>query len=230
MAQDKRLVLKAKMRKKLGKNANKRLRAAGEIPAVFYSGSDESIPVKINELEINRVYAQVGRTSLIDLVIEDSDPKVDRACLIWDVEYHPTQERFQHIDFYGVDLDRVLRVRVPLNFIGTPKGINQGGKLAVLHEFIFVDTKADTLPSEIDVDVTDLELDDDIRIEELTMPEGVVAIYDDNYPVANIYVPELHDEILEDELAAEEAAELEEGEEADGEEHEEGEEAEGSEE
>ncbi|MDL2290805.1 50S ribosomal protein L25/general stress protein Ctc [Desulfovibrio sp. OttesenSCG-928-F20] len=194
------LSLTATTREKTGKNANRRLRARGVIPAVFYTANGESKAVQVNEAELNKLYLKAGRTSLFNLVLDNG--KSSHPCLIWDAEYYPTKARFQHVDFYGVDLDKALKVRVPLEFIGTAKGTKLGGKLETYREQIFILSKPADLPKKITVDISGLEVGQGLRVADLTMPQGVQAHYDSNFAIISVAMPGAEkDEAADDEAS-----------------------------
>jgi large subunit ribosomal protein L25 len=177
------------MRPQTGKNANRRLRAGGFTPAVFYDGSGTALTLQVNEAELVKLYARAGRTTVFDLEIDDGGGKTTRPCLIWDVEYYPTRNRFQHIDFYGADPDRELNVRVPLEFTGTAKGLKTGGKVEIYRETVAVLCKPAALPKKIRVDISGLDVGQGLRIADLAMPEGVRARYDVNFAVLTVSIP-----------------------------------------
>ena len=179
----------ATAREKIGKNANRRLRAKGIIPAVFYRSGGESKAVQVNEAELNKLYVKAGRTSLFNLELEDGGKKTTYPCLIWDAEYYPTKKRFQHVDFYGVDLEKELKIRVPLEFVGTAKGTKLGGKLEVFREQIYIMSKPASLPKKIVVEIADLDVGQGLRVADLTMPEGVHAHYESNFAILSVTMP-----------------------------------------
>ena len=183
------LKLSAQLREKTGKNANRKLRASGFTPAVFYAGGGEAMPLQVSEAALAKLYENAGRTTVFDLEVDGNGKKNTHPCLIWDVEYYPTKTRFQHVDFYGVDLDKELKVRVPLIFTGTAKGTKLGGKLEVYREQISILSKPASLPKKIFVDISDLDIGQGLRIQDLAMPEGVRASYDTNYAVITVNLP-----------------------------------------
>ena len=184
-----RLALQASVRVKTGKNANRQLRASGAVPAILYTAQGENVILKVSEAPLMRLYETIGRTSVFDLEVDDNGKKTSYPCLIWDVEYHPTRNSFLHLDFYGVDLDRELKIRVPLEFVGTPKGAKIGGVVETYREHIDVLSKPTTLPKKIVVDITELEIGQGLRVADLIMPEGVRANYDDNYAIISVIAP-----------------------------------------
>ena len=202
------VTLKALPRKKIGKSANRQLRQQGYTPAVFYTPDGTSIAVQVKEAELNKLYATHGRTKIFTLVVEDGDTKINQPCLIWDAEYFPTKRRFQHVDFYGVDLEKELRVRSRLVFKGTPVGVRLGGKLEVSREQLYIFAKPQDIPSSITVDIANLKVNQGLRVADLVMPEGVRAHYTDNYAILLVNAPGAKEEEDEfEESSAEEATE-----------------------
>lgn len=203
--------LKGNLRKKLGKNANRQLRTDGFVPAVFYTPEGNSVAVKVKESSLNRVFASHGRTDIFNLHIEDAETPINQPCLIWDVEYFPTQKRFQHVDFYGVDLEKELKIRVRLVFKGTSKGVKLGGRLEVYREEIYIIAKPQDLPSQIEVDITNLNVNQGLRIEDLIMPEGVRAHFTESFPIVLVNAPGVQGTDDDDETAGSDESAGEEG-------------------
>ncbi len=183
------LRLKADLRTKVGKNANRQLRMKGITPAVFYTSDGLSQPLQVQESALLKLYNTAGRTSVFTLEFEVEGKKVEHPCLVWDVEYFPTKQRFQHVDFFGVNMEKELKIRVNLEFTGTSKGVKAGGKLETYRDIIEVWSKPATLPKKIVVDLTNLDVNQGFRIADLTMPEGVRAAYDDNYAILYVNAP-----------------------------------------
>ncbi len=182
--------LRVQKRDKTGKGVARRLRAEGIVPAVFYGSKGESIPVQVSEKELSKVFSQVGRTTVFNVEIEDAAGAVNVCpALIWDVDYYPVKKSMQHVDFFGVDLDKELKITVPLEFIGTAKGTKLGGKLEIYREKIQIWSKPLSLPKKITVDITEFGIDQGLRVAELAMPEGVRAHYDVNYAILQVLNP-----------------------------------------
>jgi large subunit ribosomal protein L25 len=177
------------VRESTGKNANRKLRARGFTPAVFYRSGGLSLPLQVNEAALRKLYDNAGRSTVFDLEIDDKGATSRYPCLIWDTEFYPTKNRFQHVDFFGVDLDREIKVRVPLEFTGTAKGTKLGGRLEVYREQIYILSKPADLPKKILVDISDLDVGQGLRVADLTMPKGVRAAYDINYAVLTVSMP-----------------------------------------
>ncbi len=181
--------LRVQKRDSKGKGNARRLRAEGIIPAIFYSCKGDSIPVQVVERELSKVFSQVGRTTVFNVEVEENGAISVFPALIWDIEYYPVKNRMQHVDFFGVDLDKELKITVPLEFVGTAKGTKLGGKLEIYREKIQIWSKPLSLPSKITVDISDLALDQGLRIADLTMPEGVRPHYDVNFSIVTVINP-----------------------------------------
>ena len=143
----------------------------------------------MEEPALNKLDAAAGRTTVFDLVIDNNGKKTSHPCLIWDAEYFPTKKRFQHVDFYGVDLNKELKLKVALEFVGTAKGTKLGGKLETYREAIEVLCKPESLPKKIVVDISNLDVNQGLRVADLAMPEGVRPAYTTNYAIITVLAP-----------------------------------------
>ena len=167
--------LTVQKRSSTGKGANRRLRAQGIIPAVFYAAGGESTPVQVAEAPLKKLFETMGRTTVFNVEIEDGGKKDIHPALVWDIDYYPTKNRFQHVDFFGVDLKKEIKIRVPLEFIGTAKGVKLGGIVEIFTEFVDVIGKPLDLPNKLIIDMTPMSLGEILRVANLPMPEGVRA-------------------------------------------------------
>ena len=165
--------LTVQKRTQTGKGAGRRLRASGLIPAVFYTPGGENIPVQAPEGALMKMYETMGRTTIFNVEIVDGDKKTVAPALLWDMEFYPTKRRFMHVDFFGVDLEKEIKVRVPIEFVGTAKGTKLGGSLHVYYEALEVFCKPLSLPSKITVDVSNLDMNQGVKVADLGLGEGV---------------------------------------------------------
>ena len=177
---------KVQARTDLGKGANRRLRVKGLVPGVFYTPSGENIPVQVDNLSLQKLCDAVGRTTLFNLQIEGADKAVNQESLVWRFQHHPYKKLPQHFDLLGVDPSKELKIDVPLEFVGTAAGTKVGGKLEVYHKQITIVTKPGNLPAKIVVDVTSLQLGQDLRSGDIVLPEGVKRYYSSNYAVVGV--------------------------------------------
>ncbi|RME09696.1 MAG: 50S ribosomal protein L25 [Ardenticatenia bacterium] len=191
--------LKAAPRTVLGKKV-KQLRREGFIPGVVYGAAlEEPISVQVDARELRKVLQEAGVSHLIDLRIEGRSRPVN--VLVRDVQRDPVRHTLLHVDFLAVRMDEAVRIEVPIHLTGEPAPVAQNIALVsqVLEE-IEVEALPAHLPSEIEVDVTDLlkEVGDVLTVADLPVPEGVEIITEGDIAVA----------VLEP-LRAEEAVEAE---------------------
>ena len=169
-----------------GKGASGRLRMQKLVPGVFYTSKGDNIPVQSPTLPLDKIYEEMGRTTVFNLEIDDKGTKSVHPVLIWQVQYHPYKKAFTHIDFYVVDLDKPVTVEVPVEFVGVSRGVKQGGVLETYRESVRLTSKPLDMPKKITVDVSDLGINDTIAVADLQLPENVKAAYDQNYAIASV--------------------------------------------
>lgn len=181
---DKTLVVQK--REGRGKGASGRLRHQDLVPGVFYTAKGDNILVQAPALPLEKMYEAVGHTTVFNLEIDSADGKTTHPVLIWQVQRHPYKKQFLHIDYYGVDLHKEVKVDVPVEYVGTAKGVKLGGVLETYREVIKLASKPLDMPQKITVDVSNLNIGDMINVGDLQLPDNVHAVYDHNYAVVGV--------------------------------------------
>ncbi len=179
-------VLNAQKRDGLGKGYNRRLRVQNMVPGVFYSAKGENVAVQMPALPLEKMYAEMGRTTVFTLEIDDNGTKATHPVMIWEAKRHPYKNEFVHIDFYGVDLEKPVKVLVNIEFVGTSKGVKLGGKLETYRERVYLIGKPQELPKKVVIDVTEMGLNSSLRVADLELPAGVTASYDQNFAIVSV--------------------------------------------
>ena len=185
----------------LGKGANRRLRADALVPGVFYDGKGQNIAVQVPSLPMEKLLDAVGRNTVFHIEIDDNGTTAKYPALIWDVQYHPYKRAFLHIDFYGVDLDKEVVVRVPVEFTGVSRGVKLGGQLETYRENVRLSGKPLNLPKKITVDITELDINAAIHVADLALPKGITAVYSTNYCIVAVHMPGAEEESTEESAA-----------------------------
>lgn len=165
--------LKAEPRSDLGKGASRRLRRAGQVPAILYGGGQEPQPLVLNHLDVlNQLKNDAVYSHVLTLKVGD---RVESAVLR-DLQRHPFKPTILHLDFLRVSADRKLRVHVPLHFVNaeTAPGVKQQGGV-VSHALIDIEIAClpKDLPEFIEVDLNGLGLGEAIHLSGVKLPEGV---------------------------------------------------------
>lgn len=182
-------VLNAQKRDTSGKGFNRRLRQEGVIPGVFYTGQGGNISVQMPAAPLNKLFGEVGRTTVFNLEIAEGGKTSLHPVLIWDVQRHPVKNRITHVDFYGMDLDKPVKITVPIEFTGVARGTKVGGVLETYREQVQLVAKPLDMPAKIVLDITSLDLGKTIQVADLELPEGVKAAYDVNYAIVSVLMP-----------------------------------------
>lgn len=169
-----------------GKGYNRRLRGEGWVPGVFYDQKGTNFMVKIKTNALIKAYRKFRDTQVFEMEVERGGKTEALPCLIWRIKYEPITGMPEHVDFFGVDLDKELQVKVPMVTKGKAKGVTQGGKLEIYREVFTVQAKPADLPQKIEIDVTPLGIGKSIHIQDVALPEGVKAVSDDNFLVLSI--------------------------------------------
>ena len=176
------LVIKAKKRNE-GVNLNT-LRKTGEIPAVFYGAGKTSTSISLSIIEFKKIWREAGESSTVKISLDDNN--ID--ALIHEVQVHPVTEEQIHVDFLVIDINKKIRVKVPLEFIGISNAVKNGlGNLVkVLYE-VEVEALPKDLPHNLEVDISKLEtVEDQIFVSDIKLPTGVTIIANEHEVVVSI--------------------------------------------
>lgn len=191
--------LQAKGREIKGKKV-KNLRQAGFLPAVIYGEGIPSQSIAVSYKEFKSAYKEAGESTLLKLEVEGKPYNV----LIHGIAYDPLRGNPIHADFYAVRMDRVIRTKIPLEFIGeSPAVKNEGGILIKVLQEIEVEALPQNLPHEIRADISKLDiLESKLLVKDLGLPPEVKVMAEAGEVVVLVETPR-----AEEEFAAAEAAE-----------------------
>ncbi len=178
--------LSVESRAETGKGANRRLREENMVPGVYYNSEGENIQITADSKALRKVLQKAGKSRLVNLTINDD---AARPTLIWKVQRHPFKNEFIHVDFYGVDMNKEITVSIRVEVKGRAKGVVQGGKLELYHERINVTCLPNLIPEKVVLDVTPLAINAFIGIKDIELPEGVSAVFTDNFAVVGVLLP-----------------------------------------
>ena len=194
--------LSVQKREGCGKGPAGRLRAQKLIPGVFYTAKGENVAVQAPALPLEKLFEEVGRTTVFNLEIDDNGQKNVHPVMFWQVQSHPYKKAFTHVDFYGVDLNKTVTVEVPLEIVGVSRGVKLGGILEIYREVIPLQSKPLNMPKKIVVDVSEMDINDTVNVADLKLPEGVAAVFDQNFAVVSM-LAKAKDDAAADEAEAE---------------------------
>jgi len=191
------LELNAKVREILGKKV-KTLREKGIIPAVIYGEKIKSVPLEVDYKEFEKAYEEAGESTIIKLKIKGSKAKTkEENVLIHKIGRDPVYDKFNHIDFRQVRMDKLISAEVQLVFIGKSSVVDiEGGTLIKGITEVEVKALASNLPREIKVDISVLKTFDDlIQVKDLKIPENVEILAKPEEAVASVLPPRTKEEL-----------------------------------
>ncbi|MGD2029378.1 MAG: 50S ribosomal protein L25/general stress protein Ctc [Desulfobacterales bacterium] len=201
--------LNTNIRTTTGNGPARRLRQAGQIPAVLYGPETESVLLSVNISDIERVLktGRIGQV-LINLVIPNNGETSTKTVMVKELQIHPVSRNFLHIDFYEITMDRKIIVNVPVTTTGKSKGVEIGGILQIIRRELEVQCLPLNVPESIEIDITDLEIGDSIHVADIPRQTDVEFLGDENFTVVTVISPKIEEEEVEPE--EEEAEEVEE--------------------
>lgn len=167
------ITIEVQQRGAKGKNASRRLRAAGFIPAVVYGGGREPVPIQVQRKTIHDLLKQQGGEHAIFL-LKLAGTDQSRHTMVRDLEIDPISRQILHIDFQRILLTEKVRVRVAVELEGIPTGVkNQGGVLDFVTREIEISCLPADIPPKVVLDVAALEIGDHLEAKQVLLPPEV---------------------------------------------------------
>lgn len=156
----------------LGANReNKRLRKAGQIPAVYYGKGTEALNISVSAIDVRKILAPGKRYTLLDLEI---DGKAGNPAVIYNYQKDAISQAIDHIDFLKIDEATPVKVRVPVKLSGLPVGVKtQGGVMAQETHYLMLSAKPTCIPTVLNLDISDFETNVTFYAKDFKLPEGV---------------------------------------------------------
>jgi len=192
--------LTANARQELKKGAVRRLRASGKIPAVAYGKQLEPRSLSVSPTEVEAIlHSDLGRNTVIEL---DVDGKDKLTVLLNQYQYHPVSRHLLHADFYQISMKDQLRIEVPFELVGRAKDVVMGGPLRQVLRKLPVRCLPEHIPVKITYNVTELDLEQHVHVEELELPEGVTVDLPPKQTVAGLITEKRRGQDAEEETAA----------------------------
>src|SRR5262245_21539000 len=177
-----------------GKGPNRRLRASGVVPAVFYGPKRSTLNITINAAEFEKKLLHLEGSHLIRLLHGGGDAELhDKMALLREKQVHPVTGLVLHADFYEIDITERLVVSVPLHFIGKAAGVVLGGILQPILREIEVECLPTEIPEFIEVDVSPLGIHEALHVSVLTLPTGVTPVGDPTRTIVTVVPPTIEE-------------------------------------
>ena len=164
----------AEIREDVGKGASRRLRKNGKVPAVIYGGHRDPVALTLQQQELlHETENEAFYASVLEIQVEDGRTQ---QAVVRDMQRHPFKPLIMHIDFMRVSAEEILRMSVPLHFVGeerSPAGKASG--VVIQHQVTDVEIAAlpKDLPEFLSVDLSQMDAGDVVMLSDILLPEGV---------------------------------------------------------
>jgi large subunit ribosomal protein L25 len=213
--------LSIKERERTGDGPARRLRAEGRVPGVLYGKGIECKAISVALEDIKEALLRHGHNVVLELDLEretkagetkgaKGGARKRKAALqyavVKELQFHPTKRHLLHVDLHKVDLAEEIEASVPIELVGTPAGVADGGVVDWEHREVTVRALPSGMPESIPLDVSGLHIGNHLSVEALRAPEGVKIIDDPQTIVVALVPPRV---VVEAAPAAAEAVEPE---------------------
>ena len=176
--------VEATIREASDKNAARRLRTTGMIPAVLYGAKKEPRAISVDPKQILRIlHSAAGHNTIFDISLDGEQAKA----MVVDWQYEPLKGHLLHVDLKRIAMDQKMRLSIPVHIQGEAKGVKlEGGLLDVVLREVHIECLPADIPSHITVDVSELGHGDAVRVSELPQSASVKYLDDPDAVVAHV--------------------------------------------
>jgi large subunit ribosomal protein L25 len=207
------LVIHSETREMFGKNASRRIRRGGKIPAILYGEGADNLALVLNKKDIIKILkSESGENTLFRVAIGGRE----RDVMIKDLQVDPTTDELLHADLIQIAMDKAIRVAVPIELTGEAIGVKtEGGFVDFMNRAIDVECLPANIPERITIDISSLHLHQALKVADVPAPDGVKFVSDPTTVLVLIQLPHEEkaevkpEEAVAAEVAAPEAAEPE---------------------
>ena len=204
--------IKAKDRE-IARKRNKKLREEGLVPAVIYGRKFKTVPVSVDLLEFKKkvLRSEAGRNLIFTLKLAKDDKPQSVPVITQAIQIDPLTDEIIHLDFMHIIMDEAIKAKVPIELVGNPVGVKEGGVL--IHGLRAVEIKClpGDIPDKFEIDVSALNIGDSLHVSDLKIAKKVEVLAPATEMIANVSPPTKEEEVAPpvptpEELAAAEAA------------------------
>jgi len=198
--------LNVDIRKENGTSAARRTRLQNKVPGVVYHSGAEGVPLSVDKNSLKKAL-KTGQM-IFEINVEDKDQFV----LVKEIQYHPVTDDIIHIDFQKVKEDEKISLDVAVRSVGDSQGVKLGGILVQMLNSVSVKCKPSEIPEFLEIDVTEMEMNSNLFVKDITLPDDVEMLTAEDIAVVSVQEPkeekeevvELTEEVDADETTADE--------------------------
>lgn len=201
--------IKSEIRNVFGKNASRRIRQEGMIPAILYGADTVSIPLTLNKKDVFAILkAETGENTIFKISFNSET----RNTMIKELQKDPVTDEILHADLIQIVMDNVISVSVPIVLVGEAVGVKaEGGFVDFVTREVEIECLPKNIPEQLEIDISSLHLHQSLKVEDLSSPGEITLVTDPDTVVVLIHAPtkeEFEVEEIEEEIVAEEEPEV----------------------
>ena len=166
-----------------GTSAARRTRLQNKVPGVVYHSGAEGILLSIDKIRLNKAL-RTGQM-IFEINVEDKNQFV----LVKEIQYHPVTDEIMHIDFQKVKEDEKISLDVAVRSIGDAQGVKLGGILVQMLNSVSVKCKPSEIPEFLEIDVTEMEMNTNLFVKDITLPADIEMLTADDIAVVSVQEP-----------------------------------------
>jgi len=194
--------LNVDIRKERGTSAARRARLQNKVPAVVYHSGIEATPLSVDKISLNKAL-RTGQM-IFEVNVEDKNQFV----LVKEVQYHPVTDEIIHIDFQKVKEDEKISLEVAVRSSGEAQGVKLGGLLVQMLNSVTIKCKPAEIPEFLQIDVTDMEMNTNLFVKDITLPTDVEMLTAEDIAVVSVQEPKQEKEEVAEDTESSETDEL----------------------
>lgn len=185
--------LEIEVREGKGKSFTRKLRRDGAIPGIFYGPDIESVSIVLDPKSLREaISTSSGMNTILDIKSKSKDLD-GRTAMLKDYQENPLKSGFIHADLMAVEIDKPIRVEVPIELHGTPEGVTLGGTLDQMLWEIEIECLPLDMPDQVDVNVSHLAIGQSVHVSDLKLKESITLFTDVELPVATVLAPRVEE-------------------------------------
>ena len=185
--------LNVDIRKEHGTSAARRARLQNKVPAVVYHSGIEATPLSVDKISLNKAL-RTGQM-IFEVNVEDKNQFV----LVKEIQYHPVTDEIIHVDFQKVKEGEKISLEVAVRSSGEAQGVKLGGLLVQMLNSVTIKCKPAEIPEFLEIDVTDMEMNTNLFVKDITLPSDVEMLTAEDIAVVSVQEPKQEkEEVAED--------------------------------
>ncbi len=182
------LEIAVELRNGIGKGAARTARAAGKVPGIIYGDKGSSgTPITMDANKLR--FTLLKHPTMLKLI-----GGLDKTCVVRDLQRHPVTGALVHIDLEIVEAGKLIRLSLPIHIKGTAEGVKNGGVLEQIKHHIEIEANPLDAPDKIEIDITNLKLNEKLHASSIALPAGVRLIDDPDDTVVVIHAAKHQEE------------------------------------